>query len=77
MADTRASIRIRRADQNDAEKVARCRDSCRRAARMLSDNPPPDTFLGRKTQEPFPNAGGKERATPSTSREKSDEGHAG
>ena len=27
------------------------------ARRTLADNPCPDTFLGRKTQEPFPNEG--------------------
>jgi len=27
------------------------------ARRLLVDNPCPDTFLGRKTQEPFPREG--------------------
>ena len=31
------------------------------ARMMLADTPCPDTFLGRKTQEPFPNEDGSKR----------------
>ncbi len=34
--------------------VERVRTAIRDARRMLSDHPSPDTFAGRKTQEPFP-----------------------
>ena len=37
----------------DAEVAAHMRDQVRQARDLLK-GPPPDTFLGRKTYEPFP-----------------------
>jgi hypothetical protein len=36
--------------------VTRSREITRETSTILKDNPAPDTFLGRKTQEPFPKA---------------------
>jgi hypothetical protein len=34
--------------------VARAREVARESSSVLKQTPRPDTFLGRKTQEPFP-----------------------
>lgn len=41
-------------------QIRRTRDIIRRTAQSLKDDPKPDTFLGRKTQEPFPKQKEKE-----------------
>jgi hypothetical protein len=40
-----------------ANEIETTRAIIRRAAQVLSDNPKPDTFAGRKTQGPFPKEG--------------------
>jgi hypothetical protein len=39
----------------DDEQIEFAWAAIRESRLMLADNPCPDTFLGRKTQEPFPN----------------------
>ena len=50
MAETPRVYRIYRSQ--DIELAARTRELTSRSVRFLKDNPTPDTFLGRKTQEP-------------------------
>jgi hypothetical protein len=38
----------------EEQHIAQVSTAIREARRMLADHPCPDTFLGRKTQEPFP-----------------------
>ena len=44
--------------QHDTE-MDLLREFARQAAEILKQNPKPDTFLGRKTREPFPCEGNK------------------
>ena len=37
----------------DHQRLDETRTAINEARRLLADNAPPDTFLGRKTQEPF------------------------
>ena len=49
-------FRIFRPDQEtDAKQSASIRDLIANCIKMLRESPVPDTFLGRKTQRPFPN----------------------
>ncbi|VIO77015.1 hypothetical protein [Bradyrhizobium ivorense] len=54
MADKRIINRIYRAHNGDAEIVEEALRTSARSRQVLNDNPPPDNFIGRKTQEPFP-----------------------
>jgi len=54
MADKRAINRICRINDTDTEMVEQFRKANEQSWRILRENPQPDTFLGRKTQEPFP-----------------------
>lgn len=45
---------ICRPSQQDAQNLELLREFARKAADVLRRCPAPDTFLGRKTQEPFP-----------------------
>jgi hypothetical protein len=54
MADKRVVNRIYRSQSQDTQMVQRARETNEHVLRMLKENPPPDTFLGRKTHEPFP-----------------------
>ncbi len=47
----------RRSLEQDIELARRTRDTISRALEILQQNPSLDTFLGRKTQEPFPRQG--------------------
>lgn len=38
----------------DAMHLQVMRDAIKRSCDILAANPPPDSFAGRKTQEPFP-----------------------
>jgi hypothetical protein len=38
-------------DEKHAERLL---EAAKRAAKVLKENPPPDTFADRKTQKPFP-----------------------
>ena len=40
--------------QADADQARYIREIIRKSLLVLQQQPPPDTFLGRKTQEPFP-----------------------
>jgi hypothetical protein len=40
-------------DEHDQE-IRNCREAIARSLRLLRQNEPPDTFLGRRTQVPFP-----------------------
>lgn len=40
--------------EQDAELAKQSRDATSRAQEILKQNPTPDRFLGRKTQDPFP-----------------------
>jgi hypothetical protein len=40
--------------QSLAEQIKATLELTRQSAQVLKDNPKPDTFAGRKTQEPFP-----------------------
>ena len=42
----------------EAKQVALARAAIAEARQMLADDPRPDTFAGRKTQEPFPHEDG-------------------
>jgi hypothetical protein len=42
------------AKEQDAKHLERVREAIERARQALVDYPSPDTFAGRKTQEPFP-----------------------
>lgn len=46
--------RIRRPTQSDADHVEEIRKLGEESLEALKRKPSPDTFLGRKTQEPFP-----------------------
>ena len=43
-----------RPSQYETDEIARLRKTVKEAASILKNHPQPDTFLGRKTQEPFP-----------------------
>jgi len=45
---------IHRLSPNEITEMARLREIVREAADILKRFPKPDTFIGRKTQEPFP-----------------------
>jgi hypothetical protein len=45
---------ICRPSQHDEDGIKRMRAFVRDAAEILKRFPKPDTFIGRKTQEPFP-----------------------
>jgi hypothetical protein len=45
---------IRRPSKHEISEIDRLRELAREAADILRQYPRPDTFLGRKTQEPFP-----------------------
>ncbi len=40
--------------EQDDRHIKIMRDEMSAARRVLADNPKPDSFAGRKTQEPFP-----------------------
>ena len=40
--------------EQDDRHIKMMRDEMNAARRVLADNPKPDAFAGRKTQEPFP-----------------------
>jgi len=42
------------ANERDGGYVERARSTLAAATKVLQDNPSPNTFAGRKTQEPFP-----------------------
>jgi hypothetical protein len=46
----------------DAGHLKEMRELIAQAREMLQRHPPPDTFAGRKTQEPFPLSDADERA---------------
>jgi len=46
---------IYRLSQHEITEMARLREIAREAAEILKRFPLPDTFIGRKTQEPSPN----------------------
>jgi hypothetical protein len=51
----RPLVQIFQPDQEaDAEHIRTVRDALARSLQILKESIPPDTFLGRKTQEPFP-----------------------
>jgi len=52
--DCPGSIIIAVPSQQDALNLEILREFVRKAAEILKRCPAPDTFLGRKTQEPFP-----------------------
>lgn len=54
MVERRIINRIYRAHDGDAQTIERAQQTSARSRRVLKDNPRPDTFIGRKTQEPFP-----------------------
>jgi hypothetical protein len=45
---------ISRLSRRDIDDMERQRALARKAAEVLKQLPKPDTFIGRKTQEPFP-----------------------
>lgn len=45
---------ICRPSQNEIDELKRLRDFAREAAELLKRCPVPNTFIGQKTQEPFP-----------------------
>lgn len=45
---------IRRPSQREIDELERLRKFAREAREVLNRISPPDTFIGRKTQEPFP-----------------------
>jgi hypothetical protein len=45
---------ICRLSRSDIDEIDRLRELVRQARQLLKRFPKPDTFLGRKTQEPFP-----------------------
>jgi hypothetical protein len=45
---------ISRLSRHDVDEMERLREVARMAGEVLTRCPKPDTFLGRKTQEPFP-----------------------
>lgn len=47
-------VRIDRAAKTDEDYLRRSRELIIRGLDLLNQNPKPDTFLGRTTQEPFP-----------------------
>lgn len=51
------------AEARHAALVTRTRDVARESITILTENPQPDTFLGRKTQEPFPRESAKPPAS--------------
>jgi hypothetical protein len=48
-------FRISRIQDMDAKQVDQMREVIAQSRKLLSNNPVPDTFVGRRTQEPFPN----------------------
>ncbi|MGY3533147.1 MULTISPECIES: hypothetical protein [Bradyrhizobium] len=54
MVDKRIINRIYRSHNLDSRIVEEAIKVSGRAFQLLRDNPAPDTFIGRKTQEPFP-----------------------
>ncbi len=50
---------ICRLSQYEISEIDRLRELVRQSAELLKHLPKPDTFLGRKTQEPFPKAEGR------------------
>jgi hypothetical protein len=63
---------VYRPTKEESEQIEFLRESLAVLRQMLEQNPLPDTFLGRKTQEPFPTESGRRRAedlvTPKRSR---------
>ncbi len=45
---------ICRPSHRDITEISRLRELVREASELLKKLPKPDTFVGRKTQEPFP-----------------------
>lgn len=45
---------VRRPSQNEIKELQRLREFALKASEVLRQFHMPDTFLGRKTQEPFP-----------------------
>jgi hypothetical protein len=57
MADQHTIRRIRRVHRTlgtDKKIIDDARELAAQSARLLRDHPKPDTFTGRKTQNPFP-----------------------
>ena len=50
----------------DAHQQRAIRDVVQHSLQVLKNNPPPDTFLGRKTQEPFRQEAENEPCVPTT-----------
>jgi hypothetical protein len=49
----RKPFRISRIQAIDAKQIDQMREVIAQSEKLLSNNPIPDTFVGRKTQEPF------------------------
>jgi hypothetical protein len=65
MPDKCVINRIHRAQSADAQVIERLREANQQASQVLTDCACPDTFLGRKTHEPFPQGeDGEANATP-------------
>jgi hypothetical protein len=65
MPDMRAISRIHHAQSADAQAIEQFREANKQASQGLTDCACPDTFLGRKTHEPFPQGeDGEANATP-------------
>lgn len=47
-------FRIFRIQDINTNHVEQLREVIAQSQKLLGDNPTPDTFVGRKTQEPFP-----------------------
>ncbi|MGY3446082.1 MULTISPECIES: hypothetical protein [unclassified Bradyrhizobium] len=45
---------VNRLEQAWLDLAAQSREAIQRSIRLLKETSPPDTFIGRKTQEPFP-----------------------
>jgi hypothetical protein len=49
----------RPANGEHEEEIRSWREAIARSLKILDQSEPPDTFLGRRTQEPFPSEGTK------------------
>lgn len=67
MANRLGGYRVQR--HADDAVIERTREITRQSVLLLRDNPKPDSFAGRKTQEPFPQEAREEIIRWITSRE--------